>query len=76
MKSTDPWGDIDKLMAHAAEPTGPEWFTVEQFRQRYGLGLNGAHNRVRSLARDGVLEVWKGKVAGVNAITCKYRLKP
>lgn len=69
----DPWAALDALMKTEPEPTGPEWFTVDQYTARYG-GSRG-HN-YQKLIRDRRLEQWKGTGASTKRVTLKFRVKP
>lgn len=71
-KATNPWAALDALMKTDPEPTGPEWFTVVQYTQRYGGSRSG---NAAKLAFDPRLASWKGLVRSTGKITIKYRVK-
>jgi hypothetical protein len=69
----DPWAALDKLYNSNPEPTGPEWFTVQEYAERYGLSINGSASRLNNDKR---LEKWIG-MGGPNKRTlAKYRIRP
>ena len=71
----DPWAAMDEIMAQEAEPTSPEWFTVEQFAARYNMS-RAAHKKLKAFCSAGIAEQWKGLTKEGRRITTKYRLKP
>lgn len=75
VKQSDPWAALDAIMATDPEPMGPEWFTVNDVMQRYGLGRVAAYNRCRALVNNGKADEWSGVTKANNRITSKYRLK-
>jgi hypothetical protein len=69
-KSTNPWAAIDAIVKTSPEPTGSEWFTADQYTERYGGNVR--HNMAK-LRRDARFEVWKD---ATNRRPNKYRLNP
>lgn len=59
-KPTDPWAALDALVKREAEPTGPEWFTVEQFAERYRMSQKSARNKCCEMHKGGILKRWQG----------------
>ncbi len=75
-KPTDnPWAKLDALMTVEPEPMGGEWFTVEQFAQRYGMSLPGAGQKLTRLHATGKLKRWKGISRETHRQKCKYAPK-
>lgn len=74
-KSSSPWSRLDAIMKSDPEPTGPEWFTAEQFCQRYGISFGHAHQKLRAMKAEGKVEAWKGTGADSRRTIIKYRLK-
>lgn len=70
----DPWARLDAMFAATKEPTGPEWFTIAELRERYGWTPHQAKNKIAKLRMAGDLETWKGCVAGKCGNVTKYRL--
>jgi len=60
LMAIDPWGALDSLNREMQEPEGPEWFSVEEFAKRYGLSIEGARRRLRSLEDKGIVGSWRG----------------
>ena len=69
---TDPWAAIDALVKTDPEPTGPEWFTLKEFSQRYGLSLYGATARLRKLEQAGKVKSWQGTSAANRRLVLKF----
>lgn len=70
--SIDPWAAIDAIVQREAEPMGPEWFTVEQFADRYKLGAGRAWAVCNGLVKQGKLRHWKGTSLTTRRVTNKY----
>ena len=73
----DPWSRMDSLLQQTAEPVGPEWFTVREFRDRYPDRVRTiamAGNLLNKLHGEKKLERWKGALAASGKVSCKYRL--
>ncbi len=72
---SNPWAALDALMKTDPEPTGPEWFTTDDFAERYKLTVGGAAQRLKALVTAGKLKKWKGYVrgSGCSAPKCKYK---
>jgi len=68
-KQSNPWAALDAMMKSDPEPTGPEWFTVQQYTERYGGSVQ--HNTSK-LNRDTRLKRWKGTSGHNRRITVKY----
>ncbi len=66
-----PWLAIDDLMKKNAEPTGSEWFTIEQFMIRYHLGYAASTDRLKT--KD--FEMWRGTSSETKRTILKFRLK-
>jgi len=66
LRPTDPWAAMDALMACDPEPTGPGWFTVAEFADRYKICRRTAHQRLLEMGRKGLLEKWIGRREGVS----------
>lgn len=71
---SDPWARLDAMFAAAKEPTGPEWFTQAQFRERYELGEVQARKRLEKLKKAGTVEQWLGYSKAERRHLAKYRL--
>jgi hypothetical protein len=71
---TDPWAALDALCKREAEPTGPEWFTVKQFAERYDMTESPARVKIASLVKDGTLVSWTGMAGKPRRATTKYSL--
>ena len=69
------WDRLDELIGNEPEPTGEEWFTTKELRERMGISEATAHRRLAEMNRKGMLEVWKGGSSTSNHFTVKYRLK-
>lgn len=69
-----PWARLDAMFAADKEPTGPEWFTLAEFMERYGLGYEMACKRVERLKKGGTLEQWLGYSKQHRRRLAKYRL--
>ena len=74
-KATDPWAAMDALMRTKPEPVGAEWFTAEQFGDRYGYSAAVAHNKLLAMFKSGKLDKWKGLSGTCRRITTKFRVK-
>lgn len=75
-RPTDPWAAMDALMAYEPEPTGPEWFTVQEFVQRYKMVHRTGHARLLDMERRGTVEKWIGHREGCRGgHVTKWRLK-
>jgi hypothetical protein len=68
-KPTNPWAAIDAIVKAAPEPTGPGWFSIEEYTERYGG--NPAHNMAK-LRKDPRFERWSDPT---NRRPNKYKLK-
>lgn len=66
---------MDALIIAEPEPTGAEWFTVEQFADRYGMSRPGAASKLTRLYHEGKLNYWKGINKETRRQKCKYSLK-
>jgi hypothetical protein len=75
LKPTDPWAALDAIVKYEAEPTGPEWFTVEQFAERYKISYASAGSKCQRMHRDGKLNLWKGLSTTSRRTINKYSLK-
>lgn len=69
----DPWAAIDAIVLANKEPMGEEWFTIDQYRARYGGSREGTASK---LNRDLRFEKWRGFCKATQRITRKYRIKP
>ena len=69
------WDRLDELIGNEPEPTGEEWFTTKELRERMGISEATAHRRLAEMNQKGMLEVWKGGSSTSNHFTVKYRLK-
>jgi len=78
MKTTknNPWAAMDAIVNANPEPTGEEWFTVDQFAERYKLSRAGADGRLRRLMAGGILDRWKGVSGSSSRTNTKWRVKP
>lgn len=72
-KPINPFAALDTLLLQEAEPTGPEWFTVNQFASHYQYSRSHAHAKLRELERTGKLTSWKGRINGISGHTVKYK---
>ena len=68
----DPWAAVDAIVKREVEPTGPEWFTAEQFADRYKLSARQAWSICNRLVKEGKFRHWKGTAANTRRITNKY----
>ena len=75
MKTEDPWKKLDQIIKATSEPSGPGWFSVTEFCQRYSMSNPAALRFLRALEKEGKLEVWNGKIAKSKRIGFKCRLK-
>lgn len=71
----DPWAAMDALIKYSKRPDGPEWFTRQQFQDRYCMTCSGACSKLRKMVRAGLLEEWTGYIPTIKATGCMYRLK-
>ena len=62
-------------MGHSVEPTGEEWFTARELRERLGLSGATAQRRLADMKDKGLIETWKGGCAATKQYTFKYRFK-
>lgn len=78
-KPTDnPFAQLDAILNRTPEPTGPEWFTSEQYAHHTGLTVGRCRDTLRKLVADGLAVQWTGTMnnaEGTPRKTCKYRLK-
>lgn len=66
---------MDRLVAYSKEPMGPEWFTVTEYSNRYGVSVARAHAKLRALHKQELLDKWTG-IGGPNKrLLHKYRVK-
>lgn len=72
-KPTNPWAALDSMMRYSIEPTGPEWFTAQQFAKRYGYSQQHSHKVLEGMVEAGKVEKWTGTLAGARRRGCKYR---
>lgn len=72
-KATDPWAAMDEMLAADKEPTGPDWFTVEQLMARYGLSQAGTHAKLKRLHAQGRVEKWFGFSFATRRRITKFR---
>jgi hypothetical protein len=74
----NPWAALDAMMKTEPEPTGPGWFTVQDFLNRYGKGrtYTWAAQNLRAMHVAGKVEKWVGSSAGRNGKLLKYKIKP
>ena len=68
----NPWAALDALMKADPEPTGPEWFTVYDYTDRYGGSTSG---NAAKLKRDTRFKQWTGISGESRRRTTKYCLK-
>lgn len=73
-KPTNPWAALDSIIKREAEPIGEEWFTAQQFAERYRLSIQGAHGKLNRLVSRGILKKWCGVSESSHRSICKYRL--
>ena len=71
---TDPWAALDALVKREEEPTGPEWFTVDQFAERYKTSNCRARVRCEQMYRKGHLKRWQGVSSSSKRMMNKYCL--
>ncbi len=71
----NPWASLDAIMAVEKEPTGPEWFTTEQFAERYGLSRRCGEDRLRKMLKEGKLDHWRGTSQQSRRTINKWRVK-
>lgn len=78
MKTTknNPWAAMDAIVNANPEPMGEEWFTVDQFAERYKLSRQGADGRLRRMMAGGILDRWSGMGTESRRVTTKWRVKP
>lgn len=72
--ATDPWAALDAIVKREEEPTGPEWFTVDQFAERYKMSDSRARFRCDQMYRKGQLKRWQGIGSGSKRMMNKYCL--
>ena len=76
MKLKDnPFAKLDAILKREEEPTGHEWFTVEEFSEHYRISYTQASQILRDLLKNGKLERWKGTAADTRRTLCKYKAK-
>ena len=73
-KATDPWAALDAIVKREQEPMGPEWFTAEQFAERYQRSYSGAQSKCYRMVKSGLLKQWKGICPTSKRIIVKYCL--
>lgn len=62
-------------MAENREPTGPGWFTIAEYSERYQMSVIGGYKRLISMHKKGLLDRWCG-IGGPNKRhLIKYRVK-
>ena len=69
------WDRLDELIGNEPEPTGEEWFTTKELRERMGISEATAHRRLAEMTRKGMLDVWKGGSAKTKQYCVKYRFR-
>jgi len=72
----NPWAAMDAIVNANPEPTGEEWFTVDQFAARYKLSASGAAGRLHRMMTVGILDRWKGVGGSTIRNHTKWRVKP
>jgi len=77
MKPTknNPWAAMDAIVNANPEPTGAEWFTVEQYAKRYGCTGDAAYGRLCGMHEGGRVDRWTGTSAASRRTTTKWRAK-
>lgn len=75
MRTSNAWAAIDAMVKQEPEPSGPAWFTPQEFAARYGLSLSRAGNKLTELYRVGAVERWRGIGAASRRTIVKYRAK-
>lgn len=70
-KQPNPWAALDAVMKTDPEPTGPDWFTVEEFTLRYGGSTSNNHKK---LLKDKRFTHWKGISARSRRTVTKFKL--
>ena len=71
--SDSPWAKLDAMIAKMKPPTGPEWFSIVQYCERYGCPRTTANHQLHKMVETGVLEIWQGGTAGAGKVV-RYRL--
>lgn len=74
--TNDPWAAMDALIQEEQGPTGPEWFTIQAWAERYNKKQTTAKDVLGKMFRAGKLERWNGVPAGYSTRITKYRVKP
>ena len=73
-KATDPWAALDAIVKREQEPVGPEWFTIDQFSERYQLSNKTSREKCCQLHKEGKLKRWTGFSPAYKRIIVKYSL--
>lgn len=71
--TNDPWAAMDALLEKEQGPTGPEWFTIQEWAERYQR--KNAKKFLRNLYNQGKLERWFGSRVNETGRIVKYRVK-
>lgn len=71
----NPFAKLDELFKQEEEPTGPEWFTAEEFAAHYGISAHRARSILLDLYKNDKVERWKGTSSQTRRTLCKYRAK-
>lgn len=74
-KNTDPWSKLDAYFAGSIEPTGPEWFTAKDLKDKFKMSESTVRRRVKSMLIDGLLDIWAGGSAETKKYCVKYRFR-
>jgi DNA-binding IclR family transcriptional regulator len=56
------WDRLDALIGNEPEPTGEEWFTTKELRERMGISEATAHRRLAEMNRKGNVRSLEGRV--------------
>ena len=74
-KNTDPWAKLDAYFAESVEPTGPEWFTADDLKNKFKISESSVRRRLKSMHRDKLLDIWSGGSAETKQYCVKYRFR-
>lgn len=67
---------MDALVGTTREPQGPEWFSTDDYMERYAVSRQAASRSLKRLMAEGKIERWEGNISSIGRYGYKYRLKP
>jgi hypothetical protein len=77
MKTTknNPWAAMDAIVNANPEPMGEEWFTADQYADRYGRTRDASFSRLAKWHKDGIVDRWSGLGETSRHTITKWRVR-